>query len=90
MFGPPGCVLRHHALHSDAIYRAIGAVGDLVEVEVIFAPGLPAQSRVWLTAAAVRRMEVLENQLSGESAVQGGGSGAGDGAGAPSEPAPAA
>jgi len=59
--GPPLC-FANRALNSEAIYRVIGTAGDLVEVETLRVPGVPTETRMWFTAAAVGRMKLLENR----------------------------
>jgi hypothetical protein len=52
-----GDVLRHRRLGSLATYRVIGDHGDLLELEVIDAPGLSPGQRFRFTRAAVADME---------------------------------
>ena len=50
----------HRLLGTTAVYRVIDLVGDLVEVEVVRAPGLISGQHVRLHASAVREMTRIE------------------------------
>lgn len=52
-------MLRHRALGTEAVYRVIAAEGELVEVEVVRAPGLEAGTRLRLTQRDARAMEQI-------------------------------
>jgi hypothetical protein len=52
-------LLRHHVLGSDTLYRVVDVSGDLVEVEVVSAPGLQPGTHLRLTQSAVAGMSVV-------------------------------
>jgi hypothetical protein len=52
-------LLRQSVLNGDALYRVLGVAGDLVEVEVVSAPGLKSGTRLRLTQAAIATMSVV-------------------------------
>jgi hypothetical protein len=52
-------LLRHRVLGGDTLYRVVGVAGELVEVEVVSAPGLDPGTRVRLTQAAIATMSVV-------------------------------
>jgi hypothetical protein len=52
-------LLRHRVLGGDTLYRVVGVAGELVEVEVVSAPGLEPGTRVRLTQAAIATMSVV-------------------------------
>jgi hypothetical protein len=54
-----GELIRNTVLGSVATYRVCAHAGDLVDVEVVDAPGLERGQRLRLTADAVRAMEHL-------------------------------
>jgi len=54
---PPAGLLRRFALGQEALYRVVDDTPEVVEVEVVSAPGLPSGTRVRFTAAAARAME---------------------------------
>ena len=56
-----GQVRRNVMLGTEAVYRVCSIRGDLVDVEVIRAPGLSAGQRFALTRNAVGAMEVVSN-----------------------------
>jgi hypothetical protein len=60
MFTRAQSLLRHEVLGEEALYRAIGVIGELVELEVVSAPGLEPGTRLRVTKAAVSRMSVVE------------------------------
>ncbi len=53
----PGSVWRQVKLGTEAVYEVVSRDGELVEVRVVHAPGLPAGSYVRFTHEAVRAME---------------------------------
>ncbi len=55
----PGGLLRRRALGTEAVYRVVAVEGELVEVEVVRAPGLEAGTRVRLALRDARAMEPL-------------------------------
>ena len=57
----PDTFLIHRALGTEARYRVLRATRDLVDVEVIEAPGLARGTRVRFTAAAAGAMGRLAN-----------------------------
>ncbi len=54
-----GTQLRHRRLGTEAVYRVLGVAGDVVNVEVVRAPGLLSGTRLRLTTDAVHAMERL-------------------------------
>ena len=52
-------LLRHRSLSGDALYRVVGSDPDIVEVEVVSAPGLEAGTRLRFTQAAVADMSIV-------------------------------
>jgi hypothetical protein len=52
-------LLRHRVLGGEAFYRVVDAAGQIVEVEVVSAPGLEPGTHVRLTQAAVGSMSVV-------------------------------
>jgi len=52
-------LLRHCVLGGEAFYRVVDAAGEIVEVEVVSAPGLEPGTHVRLTQAAVANMSVV-------------------------------
>jgi hypothetical protein len=52
-------LLRHSVLDGDTLYRVVDVAGDLVEVEVVSAPGLEPGTRLRLTQAAIASMSVV-------------------------------
>jgi len=63
-------LLRHRALGNDALYRTVAVSGELVECEVVRAPGLRRGTRVIFTYAAVSAMTVVAEPASGSRPVQ--------------------
>jgi hypothetical protein len=57
---PRGELRRHEVLGTEAVYRIVDVQGELVEVEVVRAPGLAPGRRLRLTADAVKRMQLVE------------------------------
>ncbi len=55
-------LLRHRMFNEESIYRVISEADGLVELEVVQAPQLEPGSRFHLTADAVRRMSVVEEE----------------------------
>jgi hypothetical protein len=53
----PGELRRKALLRTAAVYRVVAVDGELVEVEVVEAPGLEAGERYRCTLAAVEEME---------------------------------
>ena len=53
----PGDRLYRRALGTEAVYAVIATEGDLIEVEVVSAPGLPAGRHLKFTACDVQAME---------------------------------
>ena len=60
MFTRAQSLLRHQVLGQEALYRAIDVIGELVELEVVSAPGLEPGTRLRVTKAAVSRMSVVD------------------------------
>jgi hypothetical protein len=60
MFTRGQALLRHQVLGQEALYRAVEVIGELVELEVVSAPGLEPGTRLRVTKAAVSRMSVVE------------------------------
>ena len=54
-----GTLIRRSLLGSDAMYRVVRADGDVVEVEVVRAPGLEAGTRLRLLTAKIADDEIL-------------------------------
>jgi hypothetical protein len=52
-------LLRHRAFSGDALYRVVDSDPDIVEVEVVSAPGLEPGTRLRFTQAAVADMSVV-------------------------------
>ena len=65
MFKRAQSLLRHEVLGEEALYRAIEVIGDLVELEVVSAPGLEPGTRLRVTKKAVSRMSVVEEAPAG-------------------------
>jgi hypothetical protein len=65
MFTRAQSLLRHQVLGQEALYRAIDVIGELVELEVVSAPGLEPGTRLRVTKAAVSRMSVVEEAPAG-------------------------
>ena len=59
MWVKAGSVARHCLFADDGVYRVVRVLGELVEVEVVRAPGLARGTRFRVTQAAVDRMAVL-------------------------------
>ena len=59
----PGTILRRRALGTEAAYRVLESVGDVVEVEVIEAPGLEPGTRVRLAARDAEAMHASDAGL---------------------------
>jgi hypothetical protein len=59
MANPP-CYLRNRVLGSEAVYEVLSEEGGCVTVEVIYAPGLEAGTRLRILARAAAAMERLE------------------------------
>jgi len=57
-------LLRNRVLGGEAFYRVVGAAGEIVEVEVISAPGLEPGTHLRLTQAAVASMSVVPESSS--------------------------
>jgi hypothetical protein len=53
-----GQIRRNRLLESEAIYRVVAVADDLVEVEVVEAPGLKPGQRFSFTAEVVEAMEL--------------------------------
>jgi hypothetical protein len=66
----PGVRLRRRALESEAIYTVIAVDGDLIEVEVVRAPGLPAGKRLKFTCRDVRAMEPINASPPSEATTE--------------------
>jgi hypothetical protein len=60
MFTRAQSLLRHQVLGEEALYRAVEVIGELVELEVVSAPGLEPGTRLRVTKAAVGRMSVVQ------------------------------
>jgi len=65
MFTRAQSLLRHQVLGQEALYRAVEVIGELVELEVVSAPGLEPGTRLRVTKAAVSRMSVVEEAPAG-------------------------
>jgi hypothetical protein len=65
MFTRAQSLLRHQVLGEEALYRAVEVIGELVELEVVSAPGLEPGTRLRVTKAAVSRMSVVEEAPAG-------------------------
>lgn len=69
--GPPpnvtGCVVRHCALGSEALYEVLSAEegADVVTLEVLSAPGLAPGTHVRMMGYAVAAMEAVEGASHG-------------------------
>lgn len=59
MWVKAGSVARHCLFADDGVYRVIRVLGELVEVEVVRAPGLMSGMRFRVTQAAVGRMALV-------------------------------
>jgi len=59
MWVKAGSVARHCLFADDGVYRVIRVLGELVEVEVVRAPGLVSGTRFRVTRAAVGRMALV-------------------------------
>jgi hypothetical protein len=70
MFTRGQALLRHQVLGQEALYRAVEVIGELVELEVVSAPGLDPGTRLRVTKAAVSRMSVVE-EASAEKPIAG-------------------
>jgi hypothetical protein len=55
----PGQIRRKRLLNSEATYRILGVADDVVEVEVVEAPGLKAGQRFSFTTEVVGAMELV-------------------------------
>jgi len=69
MFARAERLLRHRALGTTALYRTVAVSGELVECEVVRAPGLDPGTRVAFTRAAVRGMVVVADPAAGARLV---------------------
>ena len=58
--GNPPCYLRNRVLGSEAVYEMLSEDDGCVTVEVLFAPGLEAGTRLRILARAAAAMERLE------------------------------
>ena len=56
MWVKAGSVARHCPFADDGVYRVVRVLGELVEVEVVRAPGLERGTRFRVTHTAVARM----------------------------------
>jgi hypothetical protein len=56
----PGTLLRRRALGTEALYRVLTTADNVVEVEVVRAPGLHKGQRVRLTTRDVHAMQELD------------------------------
>jgi hypothetical protein len=65
MFTRAQSLLRHQVLGEEALYRAVEVIGELVELEVVSAPGLEPGTRLRVTKAAVSSMSVVEEAPAG-------------------------
>jgi hypothetical protein len=70
MFTRAQSLLRHQVLGQEALYRAVDVIGELVELEVVSAPGLEPGMRLRVTKAAVSRMSVVD-EAPGEASAGG-------------------
>jgi hypothetical protein len=55
------CLLRDSCLGQEALYRVVDIVGELVEVEVVRAPGLETGTRLNFTQDAVHHMTIVDD-----------------------------
>ena len=53
-------LLLDRRLGEDALYRVVGVRGEVVEVEVVRAPGLQSGTHIRFTQDAVSHMKVVE------------------------------
>jgi len=66
--------LRHRALGEEALYRLVdGAASQLVELEVVRAPGLGAGARVRVTRGAASAMQGWEREAGSRPRIRKGG-----------------
>jgi len=56
----PRCFVRQEVLGTEAVYEIFDDGAEVLDAEVVRAPGLPAGKRLRLLAAATRRMERFE------------------------------
>jgi hypothetical protein len=56
----PGQIRQHTLLRTTAVYLVVAVDGDLVQLEVVSAPGLDRGDRYWFTRLAVAAMPVAE------------------------------
>jgi hypothetical protein len=54
----PGQIRRNRLLETEAVYRVVSVADDVVEVEVVRAPGLKEGQRFSFTQEAVAAMEL--------------------------------
>lgn len=66
----PGCLLRRSALGSEALYRVVEVHGDLVEVQVVSAPGLEPGTRIRLTTRDAAAMQPVDEPSPSAEAEQ--------------------
>jgi hypothetical protein len=59
---PPGSLWRHERLGTVAIYEVLRIDGDIVEVKVREAPGLPVDAVIRITLASLDAMVCIEGQ----------------------------
>lgn len=57
-----GQLRRQVLLGTEAVYRVRGLSKELVEVEVVSAPGLPSGRRFNLTRDAIERMDLVRDR----------------------------
>jgi hypothetical protein len=62
----PGSIWRKQALGSVAVYEVVADHGDLIEVEVRAAPGIPAGTRIRFAPEAFSGMELVPQEESQE------------------------
>ena len=55
------CLLRDSCLGQEALYRVLDVIGELVEVEVVRAPGLESGTHLNFTQDAVNQMTVVDD-----------------------------
>ena len=58
-----GQLRRQVLLGTEALYRVCGLGEELVEVEVVSAPGLPSGRRFNLTRDAIERMDLVPDRI---------------------------
>src|SRR5579862_6904416 len=74
MFDGASRPLRHRALGEEALYRLVdGAASQLVELEVVRAPGLGAGARVRVTRGAASAMQGWEREAGSRPRIRKGG-----------------